>query len=335
MRAIALCCAALIAAQSRHLMASELLIWGAYPHGEITRSVFHISQGDGDGVTCVKLCPTGQNQHSAEKLGAIILTSDQTVLAVGPVSSSLVPPPTLKDVVDIATGYNHAIALTRNGSVVVWGEDFSATNDVSIGLSDVVSVGAGLNTFVALRSNGTVSCWFRGEINRPWKGLDQIKAVSLSPELIIARGLALKRDGTVLQWSRRTMTSPVAGISNIVAVSASPAHCLALTSDATLVSWGSDAHGEKSIPPGLSNVAAIATGGSFTGLGAAMGHSLALKKDGTLVGWGQIGRGKGDIVPPGISNVVAIAAGDGFCMAITTDAAVAERFRESRPKGPR
>ena len=326
MRTIALWCAALIAVHSKHLMASELLIWGTNPQGGISRSVFHIPQGSGDGVSCVKLCPTGLNQFSVEKLGAIILNSDQTILAVGPVSPRLFPPPGLKNVVDVATGFNHAIALTRNGSITVWGEEFFTTNVLPSGLSNVVAVGAGMDACLGVNSDGTITWWNRGGIGPRWKGADQVAMVSISQDFFQANGLALKRDGTVLQWRRQTMASPLAGISNIVAVSAGPAHSLALTREATVVCWGSNAYGETSIPPGLTNVAAIAAGGSFAGLGAAMGHSLAMKKDGTLVGWGQIGRDRGDVVPPGISNVIAIAAGDGFCMAVTTNASVAESF---------
>jgi alpha-tubulin suppressor-like RCC1 family protein len=233
----------------------------------------------------------------------------------------------LKNVVDVAVGFNHAIALTDKGSVTVWGEGFFATNNVPDRLSNVVGVAAGMDNCLALSSNGIITCWNRGGIARQWKGATQVAAISLSQDFFSANGMALKRDGTVLQWHRQTMASTVAGISNIVAISASPSHCLALTQDSTVLSRGSNGGGETSIPPGLTNVIAIATGFEYVGAEAATGFSLALRKDGTLVGWGQMGRYKGDIVPPGISNVVAIAAGDGFCMAITTNTAVADKFR--------
>ncbi len=69
----------------------------------------------------------------------------------------------------------------------------------------------------------------------------------------------------------------------------------------------------------LSNVTSIAAG---------HGYSMALKRDGTIVTWGRMVNGLYPAtVPVGLSNVVAIAAGDNFCLAITTNSAVAERFR--------
>jgi trimeric autotransporter adhesin len=53
-----------------------------------------------------------------------------------------------------------------------------------------------------------------------------------------------------------------------------------------------------SVPPGLSNVVAIATGDY---------HSIALRSDGTVVAWGLNTSGQCD-VPAGLKNVRAIAA---------------------------
>jgi hypothetical protein len=68
----------------------------------------------------------------------------------------------------------------------------------------------------------------------------------------------------------------------------------------------------------LSNVVAIAAG---------RGYSLALTGGGTMVGWGRMGNGLYPVpIPEGLTSVVAIAAGEDCCLAITTNAAVAERF---------
>jgi hypothetical protein len=328
MRNIALFCAVLIGMHSEHLMGSELLIWGLNSEGVTKKTVIHVPQTEGDGATYVKVCPTGLNYLSFEKLGAVILNQDQTIVAVGQISSHLVPPPGLKDVIDVATGFNHAIALTRSGSIVVWGEGFFATNNVPSGLSNTVGVAAGMETCLALSSNGMITCWNRGKIGQQWKGASNVVAVSLSQGFFNGNGMALKRDGTVLQWHRQTMASPVAGISNIVAISASPSHCLALTTDAKVKSWLSNGAADTTLPPGLTNVIAIAAGYEYVGAEASTGFSLALRKDGTVSGWRQMGGG-GNIVPPGISDIVAIAAGDTFCMAITTNKAVAERFMQN------
>jgi hypothetical protein len=76
--------------------------------------------------------------------------------------------------------------------------------------------------------------------------------------------------------------------------------------DGTVVAWGLDADGRTSVPPGLSNVVAIAAGTA---------HVLALLPDGTVVAWGADELGQTD-VPPGLSNVVAIGAGWAYSMAV-------------------
>jgi hypothetical protein len=52
---------------------------------------------------------------------------------------------------------------------------------------------------------------------------------------------------------------------------------------------------------------------------------MALKRDGSIVVWGDKEHASFE-VPVGLSNVVAIAAGETFCLAITTNAAVAAQF---------
>jgi alpha-tubulin suppressor-like RCC1 family protein len=73
----------------------------------------------------------------------------------------------------------------------------------------------------------------------------------------------------------------------------------------------------------LTNIISIAAGRGF---------SMALKKGGTVVAWGRVARRYPVHVPEGLSNVVAIAAGaEDFCLAITTNKAVADRFAEPPP----
>lgn len=101
-----------------------------------------------------------------------------------------------------------------------------------------------------------------------------------------------------------------------------------MKADGTVAAWGDNYYGQCNVPPGLSNVVAVATGWYF---------SLALKADGTVVGWpgapqpstsnavaiaacytgtlavnadtSIIGGGSLSNIPPGLSNVVGVAAG--------------------------
>src|SRR5437879_4188880 len=66
-----------------------------------------------------------------------------------------------------------------------------------------------------------------------------------------------------------------------------------------LVPWGGDFYGQLDLPPGLTNVVAIASG---------FGHNLALTADGTVSAWGYNAFGQTN-VPPGLSGVRAVTAG--------------------------
>jgi alpha-tubulin suppressor-like RCC1 family protein len=116
--------------------------------------------------------------------------------------------------------------------------------------------------------------------------------------------LALRGDGTVLAWGTDTLgqTDVPPGLSNVVAIAAAQVHSVALKSDGTVVAWGSTPdYGMCYVPAGLTGVVAVA---------ASSRASVALKNDGTVVAWGRVDTGEA-IVPPGLSNVVNIAAGEG------------------------
>ena len=87
------------------------------------------------------------------------------------------------------------------------------------------------------------------------------------------------------------------------AIAAGSEHCLALTTDGRVLSWGN----AEPPPENLRDVTAIAAG-TFV--------SLALLSDGSVVGWGATG------VPDGLRDVTAIAAGGGMCFATQTDGTV-------------
>lgn len=71
-------------------------------------------------------------------------------------------PSGLSNVVSIAAGLSHALALRTDGSVVAWGNDWAGETMVPAGLSSVAQIAAGEVTSSALRSDGTVVVWGNG-----------------------------------------------------------------------------------------------------------------------------------------------------------------------------
>ena len=68
-------------------------------------------------------------------------------------------PPGLSNVVAIAGGGYHSLALQSNGTVVAWGYNSYGQTTVPPGLSNVVAIAAGGWHSLALQSNGTVVAW--------------------------------------------------------------------------------------------------------------------------------------------------------------------------------
>ena len=126
--------------------------------------------------------------------------------------------------------------------------------------------------------------------------------------------LALKSDGTVVTWGSQDTTPDIfkpAGLANITAIATGPSHSMVLLSNGTVIVWGSPTS-LANVPADLSNVVAIASGGH---------HCLALRNDGTVTAWGENSSGQTN-VPAGLNNVMAIAAGSAHSLALQSNGIV-------------
>ena len=249
------------------------------------------------------------------------------------------------NILAIAAGSGHSLALCADGTIFGWGGNsageaagfetpypYIPRGKVKVfgkSLEDIVAISAGDFFSLALKQDGTVVSWGDGR----WSNRDQISVPSgVSNVIAIAAGgncsVVLKNDGTIFGWGDR---QPPASLSNIVKIAVghgdfSP--CLALSSDGSIIGWaGVDR--VLPVPVEATNVMSIAAGA---------GHSLALRKDGTVVGWGRNRDGQATGVPirsfPSetnglvrlggrvLSNVVAIAAGGDFSLALKSDGSV-------------
>ncbi|MFN8541130.1 MAG: Ig-like domain repeat protein [Thermomicrobiales bacterium] len=248
--------------------------------------------------------------------------------------------PGATDIVTIAAGSNHNLALKRDGTVLAWGSDSSGQlGDGTVGgaaicgsfgncaptpqpvvgvggvglLSNIIAVSGGEDHSLALRADGRVIAWgsdFSGQLGDGTRG---------SPE--------------------RTATPQlVPGVTEVIAIAAGPHHSLALKADGTIVSWGNDIFGElgdgaASGEPACSGncnptpqAVLMPTGTRATAISAGGRQSLALLADGTVLAWGTDGVGEsGDgaaatsgcfceatpKVVLNVASIVAIAAGGG------------------------
>jgi alpha-tubulin suppressor-like RCC1 family protein len=233
-------------------------------------------------------------------------------------------PSGLTNVLAVAGGGTHSLALRTDGTVRAWGGGnaydggVGATN-VPAGLSNVIAIAAGNYFSLGLRSNATVAAWggyqYSGGV--PPYGETNVP-VSLTNAVAISAGgyhaLALRVNGTVTAWGSSSygQTYVPYGLSNVVAIAAGGEHSLALKIDGTVAAWGRSDAGQASPPAGLSNVIAVAAG---------LNHSLALRADGTLIGWGNSANGLASTAAA-LSNVVKIAAGGSHNLALKTNGAL-------------
>jgi alpha-tubulin suppressor-like RCC1 family protein len=231
-------------------------------------------------------------------------------------------------VVALATGVNHSLVVTTEGTLYAWGhnasgqlgdgtkKDRSQPAPVS-GLHDVRAVAAGDGFSMALEADGSVFAWGNNQSGQLGDG--KAPQDHSTPEVV--RGLG-------------------AG-SGVVAIAAGSSFAIVRKADGSVWEWGNGTSGQlgdgansklsaptqvQGLGPG-SGVIAVAGGGA---------HVLALKSDGTVLAWGhnqsgQLGDGTAPndhSTPVGVaglgpgSGIVAIAAGDSFSLAAKGDGSV-------------
>ncbi|HOM03209.1 MAG TPA: dockerin type I domain-containing protein [Acetivibrio sp.] len=128
----------------------------------------------------------------------------------------------LTDIVSVAAGQTHSVALKSDGTVWTWGGNFygelgnGSTNYILEpqkieGLEDVVAVDAGSSHTVALRADGTVWVWGKNDFGQLGNGTTMkstvpIKVEGLTGVIAVQAGMectiAYKNDGTVWAWGK-------------------------------------------------------------------------------------------------------------------------------------
>jgi alpha-tubulin suppressor-like RCC1 family protein len=236
---------------------------------------------------------------------SLALKVDGTVTAWGLNSyGATTVPADLTNAVAVAGGLWHSLALKSDGTLEAWGTTSFGIGTVPAGLSNATAIACGTFHNVVALNDGTVAAW-----GDPSYGGTSVP-VGLSNVIAVAAGqymsLALRADGTVVAWGDdfSGMAEVPPGLANVQSVASQSYHTLALRGDGTVVAWGFNGYGQTNVPANLSNVIAVAAGGWNTGIG----HSLALQSNGTIVGWGNNDNGETN-APAGVTNIVAIAAG--------------------------
>ena len=269
----------------------------------------------------------------------------------------------------ISVGYNHNVVLKSDATVWTWGNNSKGqlgngnyskslipvqVNDIC----DVVSVSAGSYYTLAAKSDGTVWAWgdnsygqfgntatTKSAVPVQVSGLSGIIFVSASQDF----NVAIKSDGTVWAWGDNSYgqlgdgtygysTFPprqVKNLTDVISVSAGLHHTVALKSDGTIWTWGSNNSGQLGNGPSIGNKYApeqISGLSSVVSVSAKQNFTIAAKSDGTVWAWGdnsygQLGDGTttdSSVPVPvnGLNGVGSVAAGYFNTVALKVDGTV-------------
>ncbi|QHW31386.1 hypothetical protein GZH47_11395 [Paenibacillus rhizovicinus] len=209
--------------------------------------------------------------------------------------------PGLHDVIAVAGGQVHSLALESDGTVWSWGgngggmvgdgtEDSRPLPKQVEVLTDVVAIEADWTRSFAVKADGSVWGWggfyyedADGEFRHPdvpvqLVGLQGITAISSGYGSFVA----LKKDGTV--WQRLDTMTQLPGIQDIVQVAVGAEFTYGLKRDGTVWFWGSDGIGTAGGVSVDNDSAARMLEGArdVVAIQASAGGPLLLKKDGTV-----------------------------------------------------
>jgi len=154
----------------------------------------------------------------------LAVRSDHTLAAWIPGTEPTTP---LEDVVQIAAGVYHFLALHRDGRVTAWGAiAYDETHTSPPDLGNVVAIACGSAHALALTAEGHVVAWgdnSQGQSTVP-SDLPPIQAIAAGQ----SHSLALTRDGRVVAWGSQNTVPP--WLKDVTAIAAGANHNLALMS---------------------------------------------------------------------------------------------------------
>lgn len=264
------------------------------------------------------------------------------------------PTAPLKNIIQLASGVMHSLALDKDGNVWAWGgnsagqlgigtQDPVKTPTRVVGLSNVIYITAGYYHSLAVKSDGTVWAWGANEskqlgdgtkINRytPVQALYITDAVQVSAG--ISHSMALGAQGGVRSWGANSHgqggdIGPL-GKDNNVQISAGAASCSRLMATGFVYQWGkncSSGWDGSTVQDGggiVSYEGPIGEHLQFSGVVAiARGkyHTLAIKSDGTVWNWSDDGAWQPRQITS-IPNAVGIYGGSKFSFFVQADGTV-------------
>ena len=222
-----------------------------------------------------------------------------------------------KSVKYVALGGSHSAAITKDGSLYIWGwNNYGQLGDgtttgrytpIKI-MDNVASVSLGNSHSAAITKDGSLYMWGYNGNGRlgdgtttdrytPVKIMDNVASANLGDD----HSAAITKDGSLYMWGKNdcgqlgdgttdnktNKTRPHRVASNVQSVELGDVHTTVISKDGGLYTWGYNYYGQlgngtttkSSNPIKIMNDVVSCAGGYY--------HTIALKKDGTVYTWGR------------------------------------------------
>jgi hypothetical protein len=133
------------------------------------------------------------------------------------------------NIVAVAAGFSHSLALRSNGTVLAWGDNRMGQTSVPGGLTNVVGISAGYSQSLALLADGRVVEWGNGKpATTSQSSIVQVVAGTFSA--------GLRADGSVVTWGTDAPPAEYTWWPNIAEISTDGAYVYALQPDGRVIS---------------------------------------------------------------------------------------------------
>lgn len=226
------------------------------------------------------------------------------------------------NIIMLAAGDDHSLALTSDGKLWAWGYDnygqladgstSNRSTTIIVPITGVRAMAASDNRTLLVKADGTVWGWGTNNLGQLGNGGTattygqgvQMSGISAASKVASGNShtLVLQADGTVGACgdntygqlgdgttTQRLTPVQVPGLAGVVAIAVGYAQSYALKSDGSVWAWGYNYYGQIGDGTTTNRTSPVQVGGLTNVVAVAAGNlsNLALKQDGTVWAWGN------------------------------------------------
>lgn len=217
------------------------------------------------------------------------------------------------EVVAVAAGFDHAMALNTKGEIICWGSDRMGQSKVpgEVKKSKIKQIAAGYQVSYALTERGNILYWGNDNLNdiriTRKKGDGKIEKIAVANTTLVA----LTKSGEVVHMGNQSsdIDAIPQDLSKVTDIATSANNGAALLEDGTIRVWGKKNFHLTEVPE---------IEGTVTALAAGRTHFTALTEEGKVYAWGDNRKGQTE-VPAKAEKVERIYSGYYQNYAVTED----------------